>query len=271
MHDAAMTAAPPVWLINGAAHALRIRCDKRSTPVFAELLRKHDEHVLTSLSLPEQRALQRDRPSHLTREARHELTVLLQRAHRFSSTAHAVGRTNAHTHHIDALLRNLGIEATVLERYALPRCREPAVLGRIGTDAYGRILWLSPRAIGPFRQLLAAARADGIQLQPVSGYRSADYQARLIRRKLDRGLPLNDILSVSALPGYSEHHLGTTVDLHNGDGPPLEESFEATPAYAWLCANAGRYGFRLSYPRDNSWGIAYEPWHWRYHDPAISI
>ena len=48
------------------------------------------------------------------------------------------------------------------------------------------------------------------------------------------------------------------------DEPPAEESFETTPAFAWLQANAGGYGFAMSYPRDNPHGIVYEPWHWRY-------
>ena len=44
----------------------------------------------------------------------------------------------------------------------------------------------------------------------------------------------------------------------------LEEVFEDSEAFDWLLGNAGDYGFRLSYPRDNAYGIAYEPWHWFY-------
>ena len=25
---------------------------------------------------------------------------------------------------------------------------------------------------------------------------------------------------------------------------------------------AGAFGFSMTYPRDNPWGIIYEPWHW---------
>ena len=31
---------------------------------------------------------------------------------------------------------------------------------------------------------------------------------------------------------------------------------------AWLRTNAPRFGFHLSYPRNNPHGIGYEPWHW---------
>ncbi|HVT32680.1 MAG TPA: D-alanyl-D-alanine carboxypeptidase family protein, partial [Rhodanobacteraceae bacterium] len=38
-----------------------------------------------------------------------------------------------------------------------------------------------------------------------------------------------------------------------------------SPAFAWLKRHASRFGFRLSYPRRNRHGIAYEPWHWCWH------
>ncbi len=52
--------------------------------------------------------------------------------------------------------------------------------------------------------------------------------------------------------------------------PPAEESFEATPAFAWLQAKAPAHGFHMSYPRDNPHGIIYEPWHWCYAPPAAA-
>ena len=36
-----------------------------------------------------------------------------------------------------------------------------------------------------------------------------------------------------------------------------------TPAYQWMTDNAHKYGFVLSYPKDNSYYV-YEPWHWRF-------
>ena len=46
---------------------------------------------------------------------------------------------------------------------------------------------------------------------------------------------------------------------------PVEEEFERSPAFAWLKRHASRFGFRLSYPRRNRHGMAYEPWHWCWH------
>ena len=55
-------------------------------------------------------------------------------------------------------------------------------------------------------------------------------------------------------PGYSEHHAGTAMDIGTPDQPPAEESFEATPAFAWLHRRGGDFGFALSYPRGNRHG-----------------
>jgi D-alanyl-D-alanine carboxypeptidase len=73
---------------------------------------------------------------------------------------------------------------------------------------------------------------------------------------------LQEILKVNAAPGFSEHHSGRAIDIGTPGQPPAEESFEHTAAYAWLDAHAEQFGFRLSYPRGNSHGISYEPWHW---------
>ena len=47
-----------------------------------------------------------------------------------------------------------------------------------------------------------------------------------------------------------------------------EERFARTPEFRWLKKQAGRFGFQLSYPRNNPHGIAYEPWHWCWRDPG---
>ncbi|MDQ3057589.1 MAG: D-alanyl-D-alanine carboxypeptidase family protein, partial [Pseudomonadota bacterium] len=55
---------------------------------------------------------------------------------------------------------------------------------------------------------------------------------------------------------------GRALDISTLDEPSAEESFEKTAAFGWLTANAGGYGFVMSYVRDNPHGIVYEPWHW---------
>ena len=42
----------------------------------------------------------------------------------------------------------------------------------------------------------------------------------------------------------------------------LEEEFDKSPAFKWLEKTAGNFGFRMSFPKNNRHGVAYEPWHW---------
>ena len=133
-------------------------------------------------------------------------------------------------------------------------------------DGYGERSGL-PLVAEPTRawtHLRDAALRDDVVLEAISGYRSHDYQLGIFERKLARGLTVDEILTVNAAPGYSEHHSGLALDIGVPDEPPAEESFERTAAFAWLRENAGDYGFVMSYPRDNPHGIVYEPWHWAF-------
>lgn len=67
----------------------------------------------------------------------------------------------------------------------------------------------------------------------------------------------------SADQGYSEHQLGTAIDVTTGATGADFNSFRTTPAYAWLTRNAHIYGFVLSYPEGNAY-YRFEPWHWRF-------
>jgi hypothetical protein len=159
-------------------------------------------------------------------------------------------------------LAQLGIEKDYGARLGIERVGEPALLHPAGRDRHGRPQWLAPAAAEAWRQMREAAQREGIALEIVSGFRSTAYQAAIFRRKLARGLSLAQILAVNAAPGYSEHHSGRALDIGTPGSPPAEEPFEDTPAFAWLTANAGRHGFRMSYPRGNPQGFVYEPWHW---------
>ena len=161
-----------------------------------------------------------------------------------------------------ALLAALGIGADYGRSRGLALVPEPAMLAFAGFDRYRRPLWLTADAAWGWNAMREAARADGVALDAISGYRSHAYQFGIFRRKLARGQALEAILTVNAAPGYSEHHGGCALDIGTSGEPPAEESFEATPAFAWLAANAVRFGFAMSYPRGNPHGIVYEPWHW---------
>lgn len=156
----------------------------------------------------------------------------------------------------------LGVPSGYARERGLRIQPEPARLECIGRDIHDRAQWLAPRAARAFLRMRDAAAADGIALQVVSAFRSADHQLGILRRKLERGIAMDAILSVSAAPGYSEHHTGRAVDITTPGFAALEKEFDASPAFAWLERNARRFGFRLSFPRDNPHGIAYEPWHW---------
>ena len=132
----------------------------------------------------------------------------------------------------------------------------------VGPNLVGKMQRLTPEAAARWAEMVAAADAAGIRLLIVSGFRSVDYQARLIRKKINAGQAIADILTVNAAPGYSEHHTGAAVDIATPGSRPLTEEFEQTPAFAWLGEHAEKHGFSMTYPRDNPWGLIYEPWHW---------
>lgn len=105
------------------------------------------------------------------------------------------------------------------------------------------------------------ALADGVKIWVVSSYRSFYEQASLKGSyTVTYGSGAN---TFSADQGYSEHQLGTTLDFTTeGLGGGLN-GFEGTAAFTWLQENAHKYGFTLSYPKNNAYYV-YEPWHWRF-------
>jgi len=157
---------------------------------------------------------------------------------------------------------DLGVPRDYARRRRLRRVGEPPHLVYVGNDTQNRPQWLAPQAARAWTHMRDVAASLGVELQVVSAFRSVAYQLGILRRKLERGLPMDEILRISAAPGYSEHHSGRALDLTTPGFAALEEEFENSVAFAWLTANAARYGFRLSYPRDNPHGIGYEPWHW---------
>ncbi|MGH7977662.1 MAG: M15 family metallopeptidase [Limisphaerales bacterium] len=143
---------------------------------------------------------------------------------------------------------------------------EAAELVPVGFDIYGREQKLAPNAAAAWQKLKSAAEADGIILLLVSAFRSVAYQRQIIERKLVARQKMEEILRVSAAPGFSEHHTGRTIDLTAPNCKPLTEEFERTPEFDWLSRRANEFGFMMSYPRGNKSGIVYEPWHWTFHD-----
>jgi LAS superfamily LD-carboxypeptidase LdcB len=116
------------------------------------------------------------------------------------------------------------------------------------------------------KDMILAAADEGVILRVTSGYRRPEIQQLL----LDFWVALQGESAYNevALPGHSEHQLGTTVDLTGRSigNVSVSELFADSPEYAWLTNNAAAYGFSLSYgaSTDKRDGYVFEPWHWRY-------
>lgn len=110
------------------------------------------------------------------------------------------------------------------------------------------------------RKMAAAAKKEGINLVVSSTYRSYDYQKNLYERNVRQlGKAVAD--RESAPPGASQHQLGVAVDFGS-----ITDEFAQTKQGRWLAANAGTYGWSLSFPDgyEDVTGYRWECWHYRY-------
>lgn len=115
-------------------------------------------------------------------------------------------------------------------------------------------------------KMTSAARDEGIWIIPVSGFRDIVAQDKLFNKQIEKRGSVEAAAKLSAPPGYSEHHTGYALDLADGHTPKKDITYEfaKTPAFQWLKRHANEYGFELSFPENNSQGVSYEPWHWRF-------
>jgi len=109
--------------------------------------------------------------------------------------------------------------------------------------------------------MLDEARAQGVQLGVNSAYRDFDRQKRIFENPINHD-PEQEF-DTAARPGFSEHQLGTAVDI---SAPIFSNLSTINRGYDWLAQNAHEYGFTLSYPKGSEpiTGFRYEPWHHRY-------
>jgi LAS superfamily LD-carboxypeptidase LdcB len=141
----------------------------------------------------------------------------------------------------------------------------PAHLSEI-PNAYrysdAKTLTFLTEALPHLQTMIDDANKAGVTMYAFSAYRSFDEQKAL---KSDYSVTYGagTANSFSADQGYSEHQLGTALDfIAPGQGGVLD-GFDTTKAYQWLLQNAHKYGFILSYPKDNKYYV-FEPWHWRF-------
>lgn len=115
-------------------------------------------------------------------------------------------------------------------------------------------------------ELFAAAKAEGIELAAVSGYRSYETQKRIFNNNVaNKGL--EEASKFSARPGQSEHQTGLAMDVSAASvGYRLVQEFGETKEGQWLKEHAHKFGFIIRYPKgkEHITGYLYEPWHLRY-------
>lgn len=172
---------------------------------------------------------------------------------------------------LTAVNLELGISSEFLAARHLSECQEASCLDVAEMSASGKEHLLIPAAASAWRNLKATALEEGVSLFIVSAFRSIDRQTEIVRRKLEAGVPIEEVFAVCAPPGFSEHHSGRAVDVSTPGSPVLQVEFEQTLAFAWLGARAAEFGYYLTYPVGNHFGYQYEPWHWCFNDAQSII
>ncbi len=123
-------------------------------------------------------------------------------------------------------------------------------------------------------KMRADANRSGVRIVLLSGFRSVELQNEIFyENKSLRNQVALERARVSAPPGYSEHSTGYAIDLGDASrrDTDFEVEFEETQAFKWLKTNAAKYHFILSFPKDNSQKVSYEPWHWRYEGTVKAL
>lgn len=128
----------------------------------------------------------------------------------------------------------------------------------------GKKIYVTKETREAFISMATEAQSEGVYIKVASGYRSYDYQAKVIEQALTQNAMFNHIVKWTAPPGYSEHISGEVLDFI-----PNNKSFKKTRVYQWLHANASRFCFKESYPEYKEKGFEWEPWHWKYEPCEI--
>lgn len=135
---------------------------------------------------------------------------------------------------------------------------------------------MDSRCAEPMRDMIAAAKRDGITLQLCSTFRTYETQKKLYENRINILMKRDPSLTyeqaaekaktINAYPGTSEHELGLAADIVTPSYQMLNSDFDKTEAFKWLREHCAEYGFILRYPKEKQdiTRIIYEPWHYRY-------
>ncbi len=216
--------------------------------------------IQTKLAQTEQTLAQtKNQNGELSTALENEKELTTEYTGRISSLSETVS-TYEKLHHLDPeLLKKYSKVYFLNENYS------PVSLGPIATSSLfdkNKSAQLYSNILPYLDRMISTAKADkNITLEVVSGYRSFTTQAAIKSQyKVLYGKGANQF---SSDQGYSEHQLGTTVDLTTPKVVAMSLDFAKSPAFAWLQENAHKYGFVLSYPKQNQY-YQFEPWHWRF-------
>lgn len=128
--------------------------------------------------------------------------------------------------------------------------------------------YLPEPVVKKFLKMKEAMRQDlGATINVTSGYRSPAYQAVMLFIILfENKWSVQKTLRRITLPGCSEHGYPPqqALDVAPEKGIENLEDFDKTAEYKWLMKNAKRFNFALSFPKNNKFGVMFEPWHWHY-------
>lgn len=166
-------------------------------------------------------------------------------------------------------------------QFRLSKGYAPPGLVSAGRAGFGGDFTVRSLVVEDLRALRRAAEETGSPIAIVAAYRSFDQQVSLFERRV-QDVGYEDAIRKTALPGHSEHQLGTAIDLKTLGEKDVDRRWESTSTGRWVAENAYLFGFVQSYPRGKTAETcyAYEPWHYRYfgremaariHDSGLSV
>jgi LAS superfamily LD-carboxypeptidase LdcB len=117
-------------------------------------------------------------------------------------------------------------------------------------DALPAVANLDPALLGALRRAATDAAGDGVAFVVNSGWRSPEYQERLLQQAVAKYGSVDEAARWVATPKTSAHVSGDAVDIGPAD------------ATRWLSAHGAAYGLCQIYGN--------EPWHYELRSAAIA-
>lgn len=155
--------------------------------------------------------------------------------------------------------------------HELPSSYKPTLVAAAGIDS-GR--YVDQKILKDLQAMFNASVKAGYPFKIVSAYRSYNDQVATynnwVNIEVSRGYSYAvakvKANQYSALPGHSEHQLGTTLDFHAAGCGAFDACNGNQKVWDWLANNAYKYGFVMSYPAgwEDQSGYVHEPWHYRW-------